>query len=126
MTRGTLAAALALALPVSSLLVACDRSGDTSDRAALERKALERDLDLALQPDTTPEVALTDAPLVEGTAAPAVAPAAPQPQAAAPDPSPPRAAPREQAASRPSAPAGPRYETRTVPGGTTFTVRFDN
>jgi hypothetical protein len=54
MTRKTLFAAFVLALPVSSLLVACGDGGDTADRAALEREALERDLDLALQPDTTP------------------------------------------------------------------------
>ncbi|MBW3572804.1 MAG: hypothetical protein KY467_17040, partial [Gemmatimonadetes bacterium] len=74
MTRRTLALALALALPVSSLLVACGGGEDSGDRAALERQALERDLDLALQPDTTPEVALTAFALAGGTEAPTVAP----------------------------------------------------
>lgn len=129
MTRKTMALALALALPVSSLLVACGGDEDTADRAALERKALERDLDLALQPDTTPEVALSDAPLVGGTGAPAVAPAAGQPQTPAPAP---QAAARPSAPSRSSGssgssqPAGPRYVTRTAPSGTTFTVSVND
>jgi hypothetical protein len=128
MTRKTFVAALALTLPLSSLLVACGDSGDTPDRAALEREALERDLDLALQPDTTPEVALRDVALLDSTAGatPAPAPAAAQPQAPAPAPqaaAPSRPAP---APSRPAQPSGPRYVTRTVSSGTSFTVRFDN
>jgi hypothetical protein len=42
-----------------------------------------------------------------------------QPRAAAP-------ARSEPAPSRPAEPAGPRYVTRTVSSGTSFTVRFDN
>lgn len=130
MTRKTMALALVLALPVSSILVACGGDEDTADRAALERKALERDLDLALQPDTTPEVALSDAPLVGGTGAPAVAPAAGQPRTPAPAPQP---AARPSAPSRSSSgssgstePSGPRYVTRTAPSGSTFTVSFND
>lgn len=130
--RRTMAAALVLALPVSSLLVACGGGEDTADRTALERQALERDLDLALQPDTTPEVALSDVPLAGGAGAPSVAPAPGQPQTPAPAPAP-QAAPRPSAPgraadapSRPAQPAGPRYVTRTVSSGTTMTVRFDN
>lgn len=126
MTRRNLAMALALALPVSSLLVACGGGEDTTDRAALERTALERDLDLALKPDTTPEVALTDVALAGGTGAPRVAPAPGQPRTPAPAPAPQRAAPRPSAPSAPAAPAGPSYVTRTAPSGTSFTVRFDN
>lgn len=122
MTRRNLALALALALPVSSLLVACGGGEDTTDRAALERTALERDLDLALKPDTTPEVALTDVALAGGTGAPGVAPAPGQPQTPAPQ----RAAPKPSAPSAPAAPSGPSYVTRTAPSGTTFTVSFDN
>lgn len=126
MTRRTLAAALALALPVSSLLVACDRSGDTADRAALEREALERDLDLALQPDTTPEVALSDVALIDSTTgltpAPAPSPAAPRTPAPAPAA---RSRASQPAPSRPAEPAGPQYVTRTAPAGSTFSVRFD-
>jgi hypothetical protein len=126
MTRRNLALAFALALPVSSLLVACGRDEDTTDRAALERTALERDLDLALKPDTTPEVALTDVALAGQAGAPSVAPAPGQPQTPAPAPAPQRAAPRESAPSRPAEPARPSYVSRTAPGGTSFTVRFDN
>ena len=131
MTRKTLFAAFVLALPVSSLLVACGDSGDTTDRTALEREALERDLDLALQPDTTPEVALRDVALIDSTAGAAPAPAAGPPQTPAPAPAqraPRAAAPSrsEPAPSRPAEPSGPRYVTRTVSSGTSFTVRFDN
>lgn len=130
MTRKTLAAALFLALPVSSLLVACGDKGDTPDRAALEREALERDLDLALQPDSTPEVALRDVALIDSTAGAAPAPAPGQPQVQAPAPAPQKqaAAPSRPspAPSRPAEPSGPRYVTRTVPSGTNLTVRFDN
>lgn len=128
MTRKTLVAALALALPVSSLLVACGGEGDTRDRAALERAALERDLDLALQPDTgAAEVALRDAALVDSATAAAPAPALALPQAPDPAPRAPQAAaPSRPAPSRPAEPAGPRYVTRTVSGGTNLTVRFDN
>lgn len=127
MTRKTLFAALVLALPVSSFLVACGDGGDTPDRAALEREALERDLDLALQPDTTAEVALRDAALVDSAALAAPAPVTPRPQAP-PAPAPQAAAPAraEPKPSRPAEPAGPRYVTRTVSSGTSFTVRFDN
>ncbi|HEX5868925.1 MAG TPA: hypothetical protein VFY65_00845, partial [Longimicrobium sp.] len=108
MMRRKMVLAFALALPVSSGLVACGDGEDTAtDRAALERQALERDLDLALKPDTTPEVALTDVALAGGTGAPAVAPAPGQPQTPAPVPAPQRAAPRESAPSRPAEPAGP-------------------
>jgi hypothetical protein len=126
MTRKTLVAAFAMALPVSSLLVGCDRSGDTADRAALERQALERDLDLALQPDTTPEVALSDAALLDSTAGAAPAPAAGPPRTPAPAPQAAAPARPQPAPSRPAQPAGPRYVTRTVSGGTSFTVRFND
>jgi hypothetical protein len=127
MTRKTLAAALVLTLPLSSFVAACGDGGDTSDRAALERAALERDLDLALQPDSTREVALRDVALVDSAAGTA-APAPGQPQAPAPAPAaaqPQAAAPSRPAPSRPAEPAGPRYVTRTAGSGTSFTVRFN-
>jgi hypothetical protein len=130
MTRRTLTAAFVLALPLSSLLVACGRGEDTADRTALEREALQRDLDLALQPDTTPEVALGDVALLDSVAGPAPAPAAGAPRTPAPAPA--RTQPRAStpsasapAPSRPAEPAGPRYVTRTAPSGSTFSVRFD-
>jgi hypothetical protein len=123
MTRKTFTVAFALALPVSSLLVGCGGSEDTADRAALERAALERDLDLALQPDTTREVALRDVGLIDSVTAPAPAPVAETPRTAAPAPAPSRPQP---APSRPAQPAAPQYVTRTAPAGSTFTVRFDN
>ena len=133
MTRKTLAALLVAALPVSSLLVACGGGEDTSERAVLERRALERDLSLAITPDTTIEVLGTDGPPVDSLAAPQVASAAPP--AAAPRPSPERqpapAAQRAQPRERPSEsrgesrPSGPSYVTRTAPAGSTFAVRFD-
>lgn len=126
MTRKTLLATLLVALPVSSLLVACGDGGDTANRTALEREALERDLDLALEPDTTPEVALRDVALVDSMAGTTPTPVTEQPKAPAPrapQPAPSRPAP---APSRPAEPAGPRYVTRTVSSGTTLTVRFDN
>ncbi|HEU0015886.1 MAG TPA: hypothetical protein VFQ45_19565, partial [Longimicrobium sp.] len=126
MSRKTTAFALALALPLSSLLVACGGGEDTPDRAALQREALERDLSLALQPDTTPQIALADVPLPDTTpAAAAPAPAAPKPAAQAPAPAPaPRRAERAPAPA-PSRPAEPRYVTRTVPGGSTFSVSIN-
>lgn len=117
MSRTSLFAALALALPLSSLVVACGDAGDTPGRAALERDALQRDLDLALRPDTTHEVALSDVALVDTpafSAPPAAAPApARRPQASRPAP------------ARPSAPAAPAYTSRTAPAGSTLEVRFD-
>ncbi|HKP76578.1 MAG TPA: hypothetical protein VJT67_13705, partial [Longimicrobiaceae bacterium] len=53
MTTRKLAAALFVAVPASTLLVACDRKAeDTQARQRIEQGALERDLDLALRPDT--------------------------------------------------------------------------
>lgn len=124
MSRTSLFAALALALPLSSLVVACGDAGDTPGRAALERDALQRDLDLVLRPDTTHEVALSDVALVDTAALSAPAPAPEAPAAAAPAPARrPQASP--PAPARPSAPAAPAYTSRTAPAGSTLEVRFD-
>jgi hypothetical protein len=127
MTRATMAAALLVALPVSSLLVGCADRGDSGDRLALDRQALERDLDLVLKPDTTAEVALVDLPLPEPeTEAPTPAPEAAPPQAVRqplPRPQAPRAA--APAPARPAEPQGPRYVTRSVPGGSTLSLRIN-
>jgi hypothetical protein len=53
MRKSNLAAALLLAIPMSTFLVGCGAERDTDLRGALDREALERELDLALLPDTT-------------------------------------------------------------------------
>jgi hypothetical protein len=128
MNRATLAAALLASLPVSSLLVGCADRGDTADRTALEQQALERDLDLVLEPDTTAEVVLADVQVPEPDAReePQATPAPPARDPAAPPvqraPRPPR--PPVPAAAPPQ-PEGPRYVTRSVPAGSTFSVRIN-
>ncbi|HEU4559804.1 MAG TPA: hypothetical protein VFS20_18275 [Longimicrobium sp.] len=147
MTPRTLAAAALLALPVSTLLVACDRGGgDTSPRQSIEQRALERDLDLALRPDPQPRpTQLADVPVTAEAAepeAPAVAPPPPaaEPEEAAPAPARPRRPPVERRArpapveeSEPEivpepvapAPRGPEYSTRTAVAGQSFGISFD-
>jgi hypothetical protein len=128
MNRRTLAAALALAFPVSSLVVACGSDQDsTGNRQALEREALERDLDLALKADSGVQPQLTDVPVVAESPLDEPAPA----------PTPPPAEPRRQAPTvvrreaprraepRPAEPAAPRYVTRTAPAGSTFSVSIN-
>jgi hypothetical protein len=116
---------LAVALPLSTFVAACgaDR-GTEDDRAALEREALERDLNLALQPDTTVEPELSDLPIeVVEPETPPPARAAPAPTRPAPRPSqPPRA--QQPAPSQPSqpAPSQPRTVTIPVPSGTTMAL----
>ena len=63
MHRIRLTTGLLMAVSMSTFLVACGGDEDTLDRAALERESLERELELALQPDTTQQVELTDVPL---------------------------------------------------------------
>jgi hypothetical protein len=121
---------LAVALPLSTFVVACGPDRGTDDRAALEREALERDLNLALQPDTTAEPDLSDLP----APAPVAETPAPAPQrAAAPRPQPaPRPAPQRQPqasapapAPAPAQPAAPRTVTLPVPSGTTLALRMN-
>jgi hypothetical protein len=144
MTTRRLAAALLLAVPASTLLVACDRGGeDTSSRQAIEQRALERDLDLALRPDTPARaVQLNDVPVPAEAAEPEVPAFAPPPPAPEPrrEPPPPparrpeprpRPQPREvepepeYQAPAPAAPRAPQYVTRTAVAGQTFAVSFD-
>ncbi|HEX8691267.1 MAG TPA: hypothetical protein VF746_02405 [Longimicrobium sp.] len=139
MTRRTLAAALLLSLPLSSLLVACGGdAGDTSARRAIENEALERDLNLALQADSQPAPALQDVPVADEPAPklPAfVPPPAPEPRRQAPtvrrreeprrvERPAPAPAPEPEPA-RPAEPEAPRYATRTAAAGQTFAVRID-
>ena len=72
MSRMKMAGATLLALSMSTFLGACSADEDTSDRAALERESLNRELEMALQTDTTQQPTLTDIPLE-----PAELPAAP-------------------------------------------------
>ncbi len=133
MKNRNLLAALLVTLPVSTFVAACDRGGDTDDqRVVLEREALERDLNLALEPDTTLEPELADVPLA---AAPAETPAprvvAPEPAPAAPrraSPTPRRTEPRRSEPAptpAPREPARPRTVTMPVPTGTTFAVSMN-
>ena len=125
------AATLLLLLSVSTLGAACSRGEDTRDaRAALENEALERELDLALQPDTTIEPEFADVPVT-----PAPRADAPRPQPT-PDPTPvrrpvtPAPAPRAPRPTTPAPapapePARPRFVTMSVPAGTNFAVRMN-
>ncbi len=127
------AAGVALAVAVSSMVVGCDRGADTLDRSALERESLERELELALQPDTTQQVELTDVPEAtpeDPTPPPVSTPAQsprPTPRPTQPtQPTPPR---QTQPTAPPPAPAPtpaqPRVVSYPVAAGTTFTVRLD-
>lgn len=125
---------LLVMLSVSTFLVGCGDDQDTSNRDALEKESLERELELALQPDSTQTSTLTDIPLeeVENPAAPplsAPAPAprptpnpAPPPRATPPRPSNPTPAPTPTPAPEP---ARPRVVSYSVAAGTTFGVRLN-
>jgi hypothetical protein len=145
MKTRTLAAAALLALPASTLLVACDRRAEdtAADQRKIEQRALERDLDLALKPDSQPApVAGADVPVTADSAAAGVPaftppPPAPEPERRPPPPAtrpkprapaPPREREREPEAgpvAQSPEPAGPRYVTRTAAAGQTFAVSFD-
>ncbi|HEX8244642.1 MAG TPA: hypothetical protein VF541_14145, partial [Longimicrobium sp.] len=138
MNTRTLAAAAILALPASTLLVACDRGGeDTANRQKIEQRALERDLDMALKPDSAAVPAqIADVPVTaEPPAGPEPAltpPPAPEPERAPPPVR--RETPRRRTppatvhepesapvAEAPApAPAAPLYVTRTARAGQTF------
>ncbi|MBW3656376.1 MAG: hypothetical protein KY444_09720 [Gemmatimonadetes bacterium] len=129
------AAALLLLLPVSTFVGACGGGEDTSDaRAALEKEALERELDLALQPDTTLEPQFAD--VAVDVPPPEAEPLRPAPTPTpSPAPAPRRAARTTAPAARPSAPrpsptpapepSRPRTVTMSVPAGTSFSVRLN-
>ena len=117
--------ALLLALPLTLTAVAC---GDNDERDALNEDELGRELDMALQSDTTPSV-------FEDTAqglAPTTDPVPPQP---APTTRPvtrrpqntPTPTPRPAPTSRTPAPApsAPRTVTSSVASGTTFAVTLN-
>lgn len=130
-------ACLLLALPVSTFVASCS-GGEDSDRAALEQEALQRELDLALQPDTTVQPELRDIAQDSAAGKPTapVAVAAPPPRTPAPvrNPQPGRSEPRPTQPRReepkpapapaPAAPA-PRPAPRVAAAGTQFVVSMD-
>ena len=134
--RRTLAALL-VAVPLSSFAAGCKDA--QKDTAAPAQDQTQRDLDLALQPDTTQQPKLADVPLSappsaqpapaaqpDAQAPPAPAPAA-TPVRRTPPPPPVRTTPRPQPRDeQPQEPAGPRYVTRTAAAGTRFGVRIDD
>jgi hypothetical protein len=132
MKHRSLATTLLAALSLSTFLVACGSDADTRERAALERESLERDLQLALQPDTTVQPEFTDIAIEEtvveappppaASAAPAPAPA-PAPRRQSPAPPPRRTEPAP--APAPRAPVGPRVVQMPVPSGTTLALRMN-
>jgi hypothetical protein len=128
MKKLSLVTTLLVVLPLSTFVVACDSGEDTDARAALEKEALERELDLALQPDTTAEPELADVAIEEPEATPAPPSASPRQSSTPRQSSPPR-----QTTPRPSTPAPtpapepsrPRTVTLSAPAGSTFAVRLN-
>lgn len=127
MKKLSLVATLLVVLPLSTFVVACDSGEDTDARAALEKEALERELDLALQPDTTAEPELSDVAIEEPEAEPAPPAAAPQqstpPRQPTPRPTTPR--PSTPAPTPAPEPSRPRTVTLSAPAGSTFSVRLN-
>lgn len=134
MKKQSLLTTLMVLLPLSTFVVACDSGGDTDTRSALEREALERELDLALQPDTTAEPELSDV-AIETPEIETPPPAATPPRTTTP---PRQSTPPREAAPRPSAPptpaptpapapepVRPRTVTLSAPAGSTFAVRLN-
>lgn len=112
MRSRVLTLSLLLLVPVGLAPVAC---GDADDRSALEEDELDRELDLALEGDTTATTFEDTAVGEQGEAEapPAARPSTPQRQA------PQRQAPREQ-------PRQPQTVTRSVPTGTTVALRMND
>jgi hypothetical protein len=119
MKRRNLALTLLLFLPLAVTPVAC---GDGDDRQALEEDELDRELDLALEGDTL-------APTFEDTATGDAEPEpTPQRQAQAPQRQQPQTTTRQPEPEQPRQPAPqpqPRTVTRTVPVGTTVSLRMN-
>jgi len=127
MRRTTIAAVLML-IPLAAFTAACS---DDDERDALSEDELGRELDMALQSDTTPgtfqDSAAGMAPTVEEvppTPAPTTRPVTRAPQRTpAPRPTP-QPAPAREPVPAPVAP-GPRTVTSSIPSGTTFAVTLD-
>lgn len=97
MNTRTLALAAILALPASSILVGCDRKKeDTAGTDRTEQKALERDLDLAMKPDSAARPQLNDLPGQADSARANTQAMTPPPPTAPPPPRPLRSARRRR------------------------------
>jgi outer membrane biosynthesis protein TonB len=133
-----LVTALLMALLVSTFVAACGGEKDNR-RDALERESLQKELDLALQTDSTVQPQLEDVardsavqttpPPAAAATPPAPRPAAPErqtrPRTPAPRPSQPR---REEPTPAPEPapePAPVRSVARTAPAGTQFAVSLN-
>ena len=103
MRKLNLVTTMLVVLPLSTFVVACDSGEDTDLRTALEREALERELDLALQPDTTSEPELADVAIEEVTPEPEPEPRATPPPARSTS-TPRQSTPRQTATPPPSNP----------------------
>lgn len=130
--RNSKLASLLLLLPLLAVPVACS---DSNDREALNEDELGRELDMALQSDTTQQLfsdsavgmAPTEEP-VPPQPAPTTRPVARNPQRT-PTPTP-RPAPARDPSPAPArdpspTPSAPRTVTSTVPSGTTFAVSLN-
>ena len=116
MRRRNLALTLLLFVPLAVSPVAC---GGGDDRQALEEDELDRELDLALEGDSL-------APTFEDTVAGDADPEpAPQRQAQAPQRQQPQTTTRQPAPQQRQPAPQPRTVTRTVPVGTTVSLRMN-
>jgi hypothetical protein len=124
---------LLLVLPLALAPVAC--GGDADDRTALREDELDRELDLALQGDTTPGMFQDTAIGVQPEPEPGPAPQAQQPRqperqpAPAPQPRPQQPAQQPARAPQPDptpqpAPA-PRIAAQSVPMGTNMSLTLN-
>lgn len=121
--------ALLLMLPITMGLAGCNRD---NDRDALQKDELDRQLDLALQPDSTQQVSFADSatgvdpvPDVKQPPRPSPKPKpAPRvPREPAPTPRP--QAPRQEEAPSPTPTPQPRVVTSTAPSGTTMALTLN-
>ena len=122
-TRKNLAALL-LVLPLAFAPVAC---GDNNDQSAQEEE-LDRDLDLALQGDSTTQVFEDTAAGMAPTTDPVPPTMTPSPRPTTRNPNPnPRPSPTPNRTDNTPAPrpSAPRTVTSTVPSGSTFAISLD-
>ncbi len=119
MKRRTIAAAMLLIAPLALGSAACGDSGD--DRAALQDEELDRELDLALQGDTSATTFEDTAVADPGAGTPPV----PQPGAQAPRQQTPRPRPSQPETQRSTPTPQPRTVSMTVPTGTTIAIRMN-